>query len=372
MQTVNTVSLLRVIASVLAVALLLWGSNFPASLRLAEAASITSASDTLSDSDLGVVSNHTFQFTIPNGVVSGQTIQLTFPGSDFTFPTTGFGPDDMDVVDDGVQITLGTSASGDTWGVATTSNTIVFTTSTTSGAVTVSSSSAITIRIGTHATSGSTGDQQIVNPAGANSYEIEIGGSMVDSGSVMVAILDDVQVTANIPTNFQFSVNAVNSGSTVNGTTTNGTSTATTVPFGTSTANVIRTLAQDLTVSTNAANGFAITVFTSGPLRSSTNADIDGFVDGSDTDTPTTWAAPTANVNNENTWGHWGFTSNDQDLFGSNLWKAATTTPRTVFSHNSVVNASTTRVGYQLQVSNLQEAGDDYSTTLTYIATPTF
>jgi hypothetical protein len=31
-----------------------------------------------------------------------------------------------------------------------------------------------------------------------------------------------------------------------------------------------------------------------------------------------------------------------------------------------------TRVGYQIEISALQEAGDDYSTTLRYIATPTF
>ncbi len=30
------------------------------------------------------------------------------------------------------------------------------------------------------------------------------------------------------------------------------------------------------------------------------------------------------------------------------------------------------QVGYQIQITALQEAGDDYSTTLTYIATPTF
>jgi hypothetical protein len=30
------------------------------------------------------------------------------------------------------------------------------------------------------------------------------------------------------------------------------------------------------------------------------------------------------------------------------------------------------RIGYQAQITALQEAGDDYSTTLTYVATPTF
>ena len=371
MQTAQTVSLLRVIAGVLAMALLLWGSNFPASLRSAAAASITNASDTLSDSDLGVASNHTFQFTLPNGAMTGSQITLTFPGSSFTFPTNGFDYLDFDVLDDSVPITLGSTATGDVWGVATTSNTITFSLSTSTGQIAVASSSVILIRIGTNAT-GPTGDSQITNPVSANSYEIEVGGTIQDSGSVMVAILDDVVVTANIATNFSFSVSAVNAGQSVNGTTTNGTSTATTIPFGTSTAGFIKTIAQDLTVTTNAAAGFAVTVYTDGPFDSSTNADIDGFIDGAYTDTPSAWQAPSANPSDEKTWGHWGMTSGDPDLFGSNLWKSPSTTPRTMFSHNSVVNASTTRVGYQLQISSLQEAGDDYETTLTYIATPVF
>ncbi len=363
--------MLRVVAGVAAIALFLWSVNFPTFFRLAEAASLTSASDTLSNSDLGVASNHTFQFTSPNGIMSGQTIVLTFPVG-FTFPGSGFDFNDFDVLSGTSQITLGAAASGNTWGIGTTSSTITLTTSTTSGIIAAASSTAITIKIGTNAVFGSAGDSQIVNPGTANSYQISIGGSMQDSGNVRVAIIDNVDVTATVDTNFTFSVTAVNNGLTVNGTTTNATSTATSIPFGTLTPGSIKTLAQDLTVTTNAANGFAVTVYQSGNLQSSTGADIDGFIDGAYTNTPTAWSAPSANSTNENTWGHWGLTSNDPDLFGSNLWVAASTTPKQVFSHTSVVSASTTRVGYQAQISALQEAGGDYTTTLTYIATPTF
>ena len=372
-RTEHSVSLLRVVAGVLGVALLLWSVGFPTSLKKAEAASITNASDTLSDSDLAVGANHTIRFTTPNGVMDTQTIVLTFES--FTLPT-GFDFNDIDVKVGTVDRALGSSASGDIWGVATTSGpnpTIIFTTSSsTGGSATVGSSTQVSIFLGTHASTSGTGNTQPTNPGSADSYAITIAGSMTDSGAVRVAIIDDVLVTANISTNFSFSVGAVNAGLTVNGTTTNGTSTSTTIPFGTTTPAVIKTIAQDLTVTTNAANGFAVTVFESTPLRSSTGADIDDFSDDTDVTTPTAWVAPSAAPSDENTWGHWGMTSEDPQLFGSNLWIAASTTPRTLFSHNSVVNASTTRVGYQLQISNLQEAGDDYSTTLTYIATPTF
>jgi hypothetical protein len=86
---------------------------------------------------------------------------------------------------------------------------------------------------------------------------------------------------------------------------------------------------------------------------------------------------------NENTWGHWGLTSDDTSLLGAgidfaaNQWVAASTTPRAVMAHNGPAdgvtdNIGAAQVGYQIQITALQEAGDDYSTTLTYIATPTF
>jgi hypothetical protein len=139
-------------------------------------------------------------------------------------------------------------------------------------------------------------------------------------------------------------------------------------------------MAQRLNVTTNARNGFVVTVEQDQNLLSSTGADIDGFIDGAYTNTPAAWAAPTNSIANENTWGHWGLTSDDDintSEFGSALFVAASTTPRQIFSHagpsDGVTNdIGSTTIGYQIQISPLQEAGDDYTTVLTYIATPTF
>jgi hypothetical protein len=149
-------------------------------------------------------------------------------------------------------------------------------------------------------------------------------------------------------------------------------------------------LAQDLQVTTNAGNGFVVTVEQDQNLLSATGADIDGFVDGAYTNTPTAWATPTNDVNDENTWGHWGLTSNDSNLdsdlnnaggnrdFTSNDgYVAASTTPVEVFAHTgpsdgAAVDIGTSTVGYKIEVTPLQEAANDYTTTLTYIATPTF
>lgn len=376
-NTAQAVRSLRAVACIVGLALILWSLGIPTFIRDASAASLTAVSDTLSDSDRGVVANHTIRFTTPNGIMSSSSIQISFP-VEFTLPGAGFNFNDLDVTDDGAEILLGATAQGSQWAVSTTTSTITITTS----GANVGSSSVIAIEIGTNATSGATGDSQITNPAGAGSYEISIGGTMVDSGSTRVAIIDDVVVTANVDTTFTFTISGVGTSTTINGgaTTTAGSSTATSIPFGTLAAGTTTVMAQELSVTTNAANGFVVTVEQSGNLESSTGAIIDGFINGAYTNSPTAWTAPSAIVSNAGTWGHWGLTSEDDlnsNEFGTDLWVSASTTPRQVFQHATssdgvTANIGRTRIGFQAQVSTLQEAGDDYTTLLTYIATPTF
>ena len=376
---------LRAIATLVVMALVLWSLGIMPFQKNAEAANMTSISDTLSDSDLGVASNHTFSFIMPNGAMSGEIIVISFPAS--MFMVNGIGAIGLDFNDIDVvvattsNITLGSSPSGTTWGVSTTTTSITLTTSSTSGA-TVASSTRVVVRIGTNAVTGATGDTRITNPASAGSVEITVDGTTPDSGQTKVAIIDDVTVTANVNTEFTFTIAGVANAASVNGspTTTATTTTATTVPFETLSANTSKVLAQDLTVTTNAANGFVVTIEQNQNLLSSTGADIDGFSNGAYTNTPTAWTSPTNGISDENTWGHWGITSED-DLnsteFGSDLWVAASTTPRQVFHHTgpsdgTTANIGATRIGFQAQIASLQEDADDYTTTLTYIATPTF
>jgi hypothetical protein len=379
-HTGYAVRILQTVACIVGASVVLWSLGIPTFIRSADAASLTTVSDTISNSDRGVVSNHTIRFTTPSGILNTQTIDITFPAG-FTLPGAGFDFNDVDVVLNGSDVTLAGAPSGTTWGVSIAGSTITLTTSTSSGAV-AASSSVITVRVGTNATVGSTGDAQITNPSTTGSYEISIGGSMADSGSTRVAIIDNVDVTASVDTTFTFTISGVATSSAVNGgaTSTTGSTTATAVPFGNLTAGTTSVLAQDLSVTTNAANGFVVTVAQSQNLLSSTGADIDGFANGAYTNTPTAWTSPSAQVANEATWGHWGLTSEDDlntDEFGTDLWVAASTTPRQIFQNNGpsdgvTANSGRTRVGYQAQVSSLQEAGDDYTTTLTYVATPTF
>ena len=378
-KTEKTVLMLKTIATIVGFAIILWSLGLP-SLRFAEAANITDVSDTLSDSAPSAQSDHTFTFVTPSGVPNGATTTITFPAG---FNLTGVGADDIDMASS-TDFTVAANCAGSDDVSATISgqNLVLVFCSGDDGFL--SAGGTTTIEIGFNATSGSTGNNRIVNPASEGSKEIDITAGASDSGTTIVVILSNVLVTASVNTVFTFEVDGLGGGQTVNGVTTSGTSSSTTIPFGTLSDGVATTVAQVLTVNTNAATGYVVTVQLDQALQSSTGADIDGFVEGSYTNTPVAWAAPVDVLGSENTYGHWGITSDDAtttrsagDEFNAGEFASASTSPRVVMSHNGPANGTATgegitRVGYRVEISSLQEAGDDYEATLTYVATPTF
>lgn len=375
-KTYDSFVLLRAVALTVGLAVTLWSLGLP-SLQSAQAANLTSISDTITDSSPSASVDHTIKFVTPSGLGTGGDIVVTL--ADFG-GVNAITASDIELDIGGSVATLTDGApSGATWGVNTTATAIEIT----SGTETIGATATVTIKVGTNAG----GTNQITNPATSNaSYPVTVDVDSTDTGETRVAIVDSVTVTAAVDTVFTFTVAGVAGGEAVNGNTTTGSSTATALAFGALDPGVATTTAQDLTVITNASNGFVVTVQSDGPLQSSTGAVIEGFVDGSYTTTPTTWASPTANVTQENTWGHWGLTSNDASVEGSDifdvggtgdLFVAASTSPFAVFTNDgpadgSTQNVGTARVGYQIEISALQPAGDDYTSTLTYVATPVF
>ena len=219
-----------------------------------------------------------------------------------------------------------------------------------------------------------------------------------DIGRTRVVIIDQVEVTAIVATTFDFVISPVDVGTSVGGENTTGSSSTTTIPFGILEAGTPEFIAQQLNVTTNAAGGFVVTVEKDGALQSSTGADIDEFTDSDEGtgeyDTPAAWQSPDGNLTfGENGWGHWGMVAVDNDLHSADTafanddeYIAVPSTPRAVFAHNgptdglvgtggpdtSTDDVGQTFVGYKVEITPLQEAGDDYNTTLTYIATPCF
>jgi hypothetical protein len=361
----------RVVATLVAGAVLLASIGY---YNIALAANLTGVSDTLSDSDRNVASNHTIAFTVPtgsSGVAAGQTITVTFP-TGFTMNSIAF--DDVDLRVAGTDQALAATASGATWGVSLAGQVLTIT----SGTGTVTAGQAVEIQVGTNATFGTTGNTQVTNHATGGSYEFVITAGTSDTGRTRVAIIDNVDVRAIVDTTFTFVIRGTATSTVVDSDTTTGSSSPVMLNYGKLVAGTPEVLAQRLNVTTNARNGFNVTVNTDGTLTSSNGADIDTFSNNTDLATPTAWSSPTNSISDENTWGHWGVTTQDSvGLFDAGEYIAASTTPRSIFSHTGPADGNTADVGsttvaYKIQITPLQEAADDYSAILTYVATPTF
>lgn len=363
----------RVVAMLVACAVVLWSVGV---YSTAEAAQLNDVSNTLTDSDRDATSGHDIKFTIPTGssLGGGDTVTITFPDEFGTSSATEVA----DIVGTDVSVVDGSgSTTSPPANFSAVGQSISFDT------VTAAAGEQVRVII----------DAGVVdNPDVAGSYEFVIDTG-TDTGRTRVAILDNVLVTAVVDTTFDFIVSGTGTSTAVNGTSTTGSTTPTAIPFGTLTANEIKTLAQRLNVTTNAGSGYVVTVEQDGNLASANGADIDSFIDGQYTDSPTAWEDPNDDEDylDENTWGHWGLTTTDGDLHGNgiaftgtNQWVAASTTPRAIMAHNDPSDGTTgtgdatgddvgeTIVGYQIEITPLQEAADDYQTILTYIATPTF
>lgn len=372
----------RLLSGALILAVLAWFVILPVWMNHASAAPLSEIRDVLSDSAPSLPSDHTVTFTTPSGIAEGQTITITFPAS---FSLAGLTEDDVDIADDTVDLTTAPDCSvNEQAGVAIAGQVVTIEICSGDGGA-IAAASSVVIELGANATSSGTGLQQIDNPGTTNDYEISVGGTMADSGDTRVSIHTAVVVTSEVDTTLTFSIAGVSDGVSVNGdgVATFASTTATSVDFGLLTPASPKTMGQDLFVTTNASNGFIVTVQASGEFESENGADINTFADGTSTSTPAPWQGPSSDPYNNTTWGHWGVTTEDQTVSDGDSFGVAryagnfVVTPREVMYHGSIADGATphigaTRVGYKVQVSGMQEAASDYRTTLTYVCTPSF
>lgn len=213
--------------------------------QVASAASLTSVSYELSTSKKSELANHTGYFVTPTGVAAGETITLTM--SDFAIGAS-LDYEDMDLAegDSGncssasfTDKTLAAAASGATWGAVRTSATVI---TFTSGTDTITAGRCVKIEVGTNATSGSTGAEQITNATTSGSKDMTFGGTMSDSGQASVAITDDpqVDVSALVATSLTLTLSS------------------TSVDLGVLSSSSTSTGTTTVTVSTNASAGYML------------------------------------------------------------------------------------------------------------------
>lgn len=382
--SLRTQASFQAIAMLVAVSLLMWAVGVQFVATRAEAGNVVDFTALISDSGASAASDYTITFEVPNGILAGGEFSLEFEAGEFTL--SNITVSDIDIEVNTVDQTIDTTNGAAQWGVSSSTNALIF--HAPSGSP-IASSSDIAIYIGRVGPNANPNANQIVNPiaTATDGYTIDVTGTsnvgtpIADSGQTRVVIVDKVVVTAEVPTVFNFTVSGTPAGFALPDvpTTTATATTPTSLPFEVLTQNVSKTLAQQLNVETNADNGFIVTVEQSQEFSSLTGAIIDSFADGGYDDIPGNWVDPSEDISDDTTWGHWGMTSDDDDYNSgtNNQWIAVSSTPRVIFQHASSADFTTNDIGstsvmYQVQVSPLQEAANDYTTTLTYIATPTF
>jgi len=379
------------IAYFLILSLILWAAGAPTFVSIAKAANVSRFSDTLSDSAPSHLSKHTIEFTASSNFVAGDTIKIQLdppPAGSSAFSEAFSSASSSDFVlraGNGTATTtysyVASCSAGDNYTVVGnynggTDENATFTLC--SGATTISSSMVVQIIVGNST-------RLWTNPGTELSRVIRLSSSSGNAGDTRVAIINNVVVTASIDTTFTFTIAGLPSGSSffTNGTTTSTTTSATAISYGTLLPGIPVLGGQQLTVATNARNGFIVTVQEDQPLTSGTGSYIPLFKDGATTSAPTAWTKPTGTLDSQWTYSHFAVTSDDQDLNSgefsgaSPLFAGNIDQPRQVFSHTGPADGTTqnkgkVRVGYEIGITALQAAGNDYTNTLTYVATPTF
>lgn len=389
------------IAAVLALAGLI---NTLGPVDKVSAAALTSKSDTLSTSEPGADANHTILFVTPTGAGdTSDTITVTFDSSP-GFSLTGVTEDDIDIAYDDdnacdgsfTDITTAASADATNWGVGISGQVVTFTHSTDGANQDIPADRCVQIEIGTNATASGTGANQINNPskvaaAGtADIMTVDIAGTFGDTGSMLVATIEGVDVSVSVAESLTFTMAGVASGSCTGDTGTptvvDTSSSATTVPFGTvSSSNAFFTACQLLSVSTNATNGYILTGSEDSSLLSGTDTIDDTTCDSSCSEsTGDTWATATNNgfgyfceeVTNTPCLDAGDSTSEYRQFActgADGVCDPGTggETAQNIMNATGSADNDQGRIHYKLSIGATQPAGT-YENTVTYIATPTF
>ncbi len=162
------------------------------------AATVTTANDTPTSLQTSAGANHTVVFTTPSGVSEGETVVLGFSTA---FDTASIVEDDVDVQDDGVDLTTAANCGGaEQASVAMASDELTVTICAGDGG-TIAAGSEISVRIGNNAAASGIGADQIANPPTAGTYYLSIAGTFGDSGSIALPVLESgsVGVTGTVP-----------------------------------------------------------------------------------------------------------------------------------------------------------------------------
>ncbi len=335
------------------IAILLVASAFLL-INQVKAATIDFFVDSLSALNTSAASDHDIVFGAVSSVDAGETITITFP-ADFDTSTIVFG--DIDVIDNGSQLTLAAAPSGATWGAVMAADVLTLT----SGTGTIAAGDTVEVLIGTNTTQGGVGTHQIVNPATAGPYTLSIAGTFGDtgtSGNIDITGPGSVGVTGSVVNSMTFSLGSYS------------------INFGQLSTSLTKTTSHNLTMATNGAGGIVVVV-TGNTLRKTT--DITKTIDPCNT--ATYKCTPTIGTKQFglNLVANTGFGANPSCITDcaapvvnyDTTDKFSFKTGDTVASNGGPTLTTVMRASYIANISSLTPAGT-YTTTLTYTATCTF
>ena len=246
---------------------------------------------------------------------------------------------------------------------------------------------------------GST-NSQLINPSAKDSSHVEGSADVytfyvrhLDNASAVVsadtiqgkiAVVESVRVTATIDPSitFQISNTNVGSGSTVCGLTLSSNANDTTgdsVTYGSIILSSFNDLAQQLSCSTNANNGYAVTVYQSSPMHNISNGIT---IPDTTCDSGTCGVGVTGAWITDNTSSKWGFgmqngsanytpIDNSSTFYATAFGNGAANSTTVMSNTIATAGFETAYMCYRLTASNFQEAGN-YETKLVYTATATF
>jgi len=165
----------------------------------AHAATVTSANDYPTTLRTSQSANHQVLFTTSSVISEGATATLTFSTS---FDTSNITEDDVDILDDGIELTTASSCAGtEKASVVMASDVLTITICAGDGGA-ITAGSQVTVEIGTNATSSGLGANRVVNPSLVGTYFVSIGGTFGDSGSIALPIgsqNDQISVSVAVP-----------------------------------------------------------------------------------------------------------------------------------------------------------------------------
>ena len=350
-----------------------------------------SLKDVITDSRPSTAANHTITIdqSSSGDWSAGDTLVLTFAAA---FDTSGFASTDAidyDITVNAVEETIVDSTdacAGDTIEITSVAAD-VFTFTACGGYVGEAAGVVIVIEIGTHATSGGTGNTQITNST-AGTYNLAVDSTDEDSQDTIIVVTTAITVSATIDEVLTLTVAGASTATcTVTGGTEIDTSgSAATIPFGTISTEAFYDACQSLTVATNAGTGYTVTVYTVAGLDSGANAFGVGTCDGTCSLTdPAAWATATNNgyaICMDDTTGNAAETANADWVAAGQCGGASqqfeliadlsgSQTPSTIMQSVVGVSSDVSLIGWRISADAAQAAGA-YTGTADYITTGTF